>query len=204
MIKNIVFDFGDVFINLDKDATYQSLNQMGIHQLSDEMIQINEQYEIGKINSKQFISFYKNLIPKESNEKLIEAWNAIILDFPEYRLEFIEKLATSKKYQLILLSNTNVYHIEKVIENMTLNRYQRFKSCFDSFYLSQEIKLRKPTKEIYQFVLDQHQIQAKECLFIDDTLENTNTAKKLGFHTWNINSKTEDVVNLFTIKNELF
>ena len=87
---------------------------------------------------------------------------------------------------------------------MTLKRYNRFKNCFDAFYLSQEINLRKPDKNIYEFILNYHNINPNECLFIDDTKENTETAKTLGIHTWNIIPKKEDVVDLFQIKKVLF
>ena len=169
MIKTLIFDFGDVFINLDKEAPYIEMRKLGIHSFSDEMIEINELYETGIISTSAFLDFYCKICLNTSKTELSEAWNSIILDFPEYRLKYIEALATSKKYQLILLSNTNDLHIEKVIKNMTLERFLRFKNCFDAFYLSQEIHLRKPNSDIYNFVLDTHQINPKEILFIDDT-----------------------------------
>ena len=89
-------------------------------------------------------------------------------------------MAASKEYQLILLSNTNDLHIEKVIENMTEERFLRFKKCFDAFYLSQEIHFRKPNTAIYKFVLTSHKLKPNECFFVDDTLENISTAKNLG------------------------
>ena len=204
MIKTLIFDFGDVFINLKKDATLIELQKLGITSFTEEMLQINIQYEIGKINTETFLASYLEIFPEHTNEQLSRAWNAIILDFPEYRLNFIEALSESKKFNLILLSNTNKLHIEKVIENMTLERYNRFKNCFDAFYLSQEIHLRKPNSDIYNFVLDTHDLIPNECLFIDDTQENTETAKTLGIHSWNINPKTEDITDLFSLKKELF
>ncbi len=204
MIKTIIFDFGDVFINLDKEATLVQLQKLGISSFSEEMLQINILYEIGKINTNTFLDSYIKLFPEFNREQLSKAWNAIILDFPEYRLNFVETLSESKKYNLILLSNTNVLHIEKVIENMTLKRYHRFKNCFDSFYLSQEIQLRKPNSDIYNYVLDTHNLIPEECLFIDDTFENTESANHLGIHIWNINPKREDIIDLFSIRKELF
>ncbi|MFT4801148.1 MAG: epoxide hydrolase-like predicted phosphatase [Flavobacteriaceae bacterium] len=204
MIKTVIFDFGDVFINLDKEAPYIEMKKLGIHSFSEEMIENNKLYETGKIDTSAFLDYYQKAFPNISKSQLSEAWNSIILDFPEYRLEYIEALATSKKYQLILLSNTNDLHIEKVIENITLERFQRFKNCFDAFYLSQEIHLRKPNSDIYNFVLDTHNINPNESLFIDDTKENTETAKKLGIHTWNIIPKKEDVVDLFLLKKDIF
>jgi putative hydrolase of the HAD superfamily len=112
-------------------------------------------------------------------------------------LTFIEHLASLKKYKLILLSNTNELHIEQVIENMSFDRYLRFKNCFDQFYLSHEIKLRKPDHSIYEFVLIKNNLIAKNCFFIDDTKENTDAASILGIRAWNNNPKNEDVIDLF-------
>ena len=164
----------------------------------------NKLYETGRISTSEFIEFYRTEFPHISEIELTEAWNSIILHFPKYRLKFLEKLATSKTYKLILLSNTNDLHIEKVIENMTIKMYKRFQKCFDAFYLSQEIQFRKPNSDIYEFVLNKHQLKAEETFFIDDTSENTETANELGIYTWNINPKTEDIINLFSIHSELF
>ncbi|MBE9489289.1 MAG: HAD family phosphatase [Bacteroidetes bacterium] len=204
MIKTLIFDFGDVFIDLDKEAPYKEMEKLGITFFSEEMSKTNILYETGKIITSEFLEFYTKKFSFISAKELSDAWNAIILDFPEYRLEFIEALSKSKKYKLILLSNTNSLHIEKVIENMKLDRYKRFQQCFDSFYLSHEIHLRKPNLDIYEFVLATHKLHPNECLFIDDTFENTESAKKIGIHTWNINPKNEDIVDLFTQKLKLF
>jgi len=204
MIKTLIFDFGDVFINLNKASTLIELQKLGITFFTEEMLQINIQYETGQINTNTFVNSYLELFPNQKGEQLSAAWNAIILDFPEYRLEFIEELSKSKEYQLILLSNTNDLHIEKVIENMGLDRYERFQKCFDAFYLSQEIHFRKPNADIYEFVLNNYKLNPNECLFIDDTKENTDTAKELGIHIWNIKPETEDIIHLFSIQKELF
>ena len=197
MINTLIFDFGDVFINLDKQAPYTEMKKLGISAFSKEMDEFNKSYEIGRVSTDDFFNFYQNLLPHSTKFEIANAWNSIILDFPEYRLDFLRELSKSKKYQLILLSNTNDLHIEKVIANMTLKRFLIFKECFDAFYLSQEINLRKPHKNIYDFVLKKHNVSASNCFFVDDTLENIITAKKLGIHTWNIEPNTEDVINLF-------
>ncbi|MFK5983357.1 MAG: HAD family phosphatase [Flavobacteriaceae bacterium] len=204
MIKTIIFDFGDVFIDLDKEAPFIEMEKLGITSFTEEMIETNKLYETGRISTSEFIEFYRTEFPHISEKELTEAWNSIILNFPEHRLEFLKELAVSKKYELILLSNTNDLHIEKVIENMSIEMYKRFQKCFDAFYLSQEIHFRKPNADIYEFVLNKHHIKAEETFFIDDTLENIETANILGIHTWNINPKTEDIINLFSIHKELF
>ena len=204
-IKTIIFDFGDVFINLDKPAIERELFKLGVADtISLDMYHIASEYEKGLVSTDDLTTYITNKLPDISKADFIKAWNAIILDFPEYRLKFIEQLALKNKFKLILLSNTNDLHIEQVIENMNLPRYKRFKKCFHQFYLSQEINLSKPNTEIYEFVLSKNNLNPDECLFIDDLKENTEAASKLGIHTWNLNPATEDVTHLFTIKKDLF
>jgi putative hydrolase of the HAD superfamily len=202
MIKTLLFDFGDVFLTLDKPATARKLQELGLTFLSEEMLKQNKLYEIGEISSEEFISFYKKQLPETTSEKLEKAWNAILVELPEKRLRFLQQLAAEKKYQLILLSNTNELHINWVKENM--ESFEDFRNCFYAFYLSHEINFRKPNVDIYDFIVEKHQLKPQEILFIDDTKENTEAAKALGFHTWNINPQTEDVVDLFTKNAHLF
>lgn len=203
MIKTLIFDFGDVFINLDKQgAMNNALRLFGMEDFEDDMISTNMLYEIGGISTTEFIRFYKNKFSYLSEEQIIEAWNYIIKDFPVHRLEFAKKLTKNYNYKLILLSNTNEMHIDFIKKNISF--YNDFKECFDKFYLSHEIHLRKPNTDIYNFILSKNGLHPNECLFVDDTKDNTDTAYKLGLHIWNIDETKEDVVNLFEIKKELF
>ena len=202
MIKNIIFDFGDVFINLDKEATYKELEKLGITSISEDMIFTYHQYEMGLISTDEFIGFYQNKFPQLQREELITAWNAILLDFPLHRLAFLKELVASKKYRIFLLSNTNELHISWIQNNWGMELYNDFKSCFEQFYLSHEINFRKPNANIYEFVLNENNLKASETIFIDDTKENTDSANKLGIHVWNNNPATEDVVNL--LKRQAF
>ena len=202
MIKNIIFDFGDVFINLDKQATYKELAKLGVTEVTEEMMEMYYRYETGAITTNEFVDFFHNkfAIPKED---LKRAWNAILLDFPDHRFNFIKKLADKKEYRLFLLSNTNDLHISWIQNDWGGELYTIFKDCFEQFYLSHEINLRKPNRTIYDFVLEENTLIPEETIFIDDTLENTEAAKKLGIKVWNINPEKEDVVNLFNRKEFL-
>ncbi|WP_424494382.1 HAD family hydrolase [Salinimicrobium sp. GXAS 041] len=202
MIKTIVFDFGDVFINLDKAATLRELEKLEIKSFSEIDLKQNMEYEKGLLTSDAFIDAYLKTYPHITKEGFKKSWNSILVDFPKYRLDFVKQLSKEKKYQLILLSNTNHIHIDWVKENVEF--FEDFKNCFDAFYLSQEINLRKPEPSIYQYVLEKHNLKPEDVLFIDDTKENTDAAEELGIHTWNIDPKTEDVTQLFEIKKELF
>ncbi len=202
MIKTIIFDFGDIFINLDKPAIERELLKLGISKITKEMYYHAELYEKGFINTAYLTNYFCNKLSGVTKSNFINAWNAIFLNFPEYRFKFVERLSKEKRFTLILLSNTNELHINWVKEHIPF--YNEFKNCFDAFYLSHEIQLRKPNTEVFQFVLQQNNLIAEECLFIDDTKEHIETASQLGFKTWNLKPATEDIVDLFKIKKEQF
>ncbi len=202
MIKTIIFDFGDIFINLDKPATLREMRSLKIEEISENIHQTNLEYEKGLITSEEFISAYTSEYPSVNEAQIKKSWNAILIDFPEYRFRFIKKLSEEKEYQLILLSNTNEIHIDWVKENVPF--FNDFKNCFDAFYLSHEINFRKPDANIYEFVLNNHQLKPEECLFIDDTVANTEAAKQLGIHVWNLEPTREDIIDLFTTQKALF
>jgi putative hydrolase of the HAD superfamily len=195
MIKNIIFDFGDVFLNLDKAGPSKVLKQKGIDSMINEDEELLRTYEVGKVTSEEVIlHFNKNYSLKNDEFKWI--WNSMLLDFPDYRFDFLKNLKSLNKYRLFLLSNTNEIHIDWVKEDWGMERYDDFKSCFEKFYLSHEIHLRKPNADIYEFVLSENQLKPDETFFIDDTKVNTDAASAIGIKTWNIDPRNEDITNL--------
>lgn len=201
MIKTLIFDFGDVFINLNKsNFNKQMYNVFGDISKNQSLLNLLNNYETGKINTEAFVKTLKKYNNSFSEDSIIKLWNSIIADFPYYRVEFLKNLKATSEYKLILLSNTNELHINFIKEQVSF--FNEFKSCFDKFYLSHEIKLRKPNKEIFDFVLKSNNISAEETLFIDDTLEHINTASKLNIKTWWL-KQNEDITSLVTVKNNL-
>ena len=196
MIKNIIFDFGDVFINLDKQATARMLIKSGFAGITPDLMELFMSYETGIVNTEFFISRAKKWVPKATNEQLLAAWNAILLDFPEYRLEFLEKLVRENRFRLFLLSNTNALHLDRVNEIMGTGQYQRFINCFEHCYFSHEVHLRKPDPEIFALVLEDRGLIPNQTLFIDDTEEHTISAESLGLRTWHLQVGKEDVIEL--------
>jgi len=199
MIKNIIFDFGDIFINLDKVTFEKEMLRLGVAPYTDETMGFYHQYEQGLISTDEFLSYFHQKF-NIKKEEMIKAWNSILLDFPTYRLHFLKELAASKKYRLFLLSNTNELHISWIQNNWGMELYQEFKNYFEQFYVSHEIHFRKPNKDIFQFVLNENKLLPLETLFIDDTKENTETAKELGMPIWHLIPKEEEVVDLLKRK----
>ena len=87
MIKNIIFDFGDVFINLDKEVIFRQIEKFGGRlELAPELIALNESYEVGAIDSETFIDQLLKVSPNASSKEIVHIWNAMLLNLPDYRL----------------------------------------------------------------------------------------------------------------------
>ncbi|AWX46388.1 Alpha-D-glucose 1-phosphate phosphatase YihX [Flagellimonas maritima] len=196
MIKIIILDFGDIFIDLDKSATARFMGRFGFKKLTPDLDELFKNYEKGHMSSRSFLEKVSGHFPMANELDLVTAWNSILLNFPDERLKFIETLAKEEKYRLFLLSNTNDIHIEFVKRQMGLENFNRFKNAFEAFYLSYEMGMRKPDTEIFEFVLKENNLKAEETLFVDDTKENTDAASHLGIKTWNLKVGQEDITQL--------
>jgi putative hydrolase of the HAD superfamily len=198
MIEAIIFDFGDVFINLDKQKIVSEFRKLGLTAWHEDIDTLHKQYELGKIDELEFMLGFQKHLPKVDLMSIRSAWCSILGDFPLYRLEFLQMIAS--KYRLFLLSNTDHTHIEKFEHNEGLTFARDFYSCFEKVYFSYEIQMRKPEEDAFKFVLNNHNLNPKKTLFIDDKKENTDVAEQLGLIVWNLEVGKEDVVDLFSKK----
>ena len=198
MIDTIIFDFGDIFINLDKQATIDGLQRLGLSSWNEDLDQLNISFEKGQISRDNFLLGIQKHIPNATIDEILAAWNAVLLDFPLRRLEFLQLL--SQKYRLFLLSNTDAIHIDHFEQREGASFYGDFYQCFEKVYFSYEMGMRKPDGEIYNALIRLHELSPKRTLFVDDKKDNTDAAKTLGLQVWNLQVGQEDVVELFDKK----
>ena len=198
MITTIIFDFGDIFINLEKEASIEAFKKLGLNGPNEELIKKNDLFEKGEITELEFLNSFLKYIPNASLEETRTAWNSIIGEFPLYRLEFLQLL--SRKYRLYLLTNTDEIHISHFEHKVGMSFYTDFYNCFDKVFYSYEMHKRKPDVSIFSSILNNYDLSAKRTLFVDDKKENTDAAASLGIHVWNLQVGKEDVVDLFDQK----
>ncbi len=199
MIDTIIFDFGDIFINLEKEAQIEAFKKLGLNEPNEELIAMNDLFEKGKVSEIQFIESFHKFIPNASLNDIRDAWNTIIGEFPLYRLEFLQLL--SHKYRLFLLTNTDEIHISRFEHNVGVSFFSDFYQCFEKVYYSYEMGMRKPDAAIYSYIVNKHDLSPKRTLFVDDKKSNTDAAASIGLHVWNLQVGKEDVVDLFDQKH---
>ncbi|MBT8236931.1 MAG: HAD family phosphatase [Bacteroidia bacterium] len=196
MIDSIIFDFGDVFINLDKPATFRELEKLGVREIPPVLIEYHDRYEKGLISTPDFLAQVMEILPGYEAKDLVKAWNAILQDLPEERIEFLKAIRKDGKYRCFLLSNTNELHIQSCFQELGSDVMTEFFGLFDKVYLSHEIKMNKPDPDIFLKVISEQGLQPERTLFIDDTLAHIESAKLVGLQTWHLQVGTEDITHL--------
>ena len=191
-VKNIIFDLGGVLINLDYQLTRKAFENLGIANFSDLYTQhhanpLFEQFEVGAIEPEDFYNKLRETTGLTlTNGQIETAWNAMLLDFPAERLQWLDQI--KNKYNIYLFSNTNAIHYKAftTIYAQTaplagLN--PNFNHFFKTAYYSHTLKQRKPEVAAFEAVLQDANLDPAHTLFIDDTISNIEGAQKAGLQT---------------------
>ncbi|MEP6682834.1 MAG: HAD family phosphatase [Parafilimonas sp.] len=187
-IKNIIFDLGGVILNLDFKKTQLAFAELGIGDFNEyytlqSITPLFENLETGKIQPDDFYDEFRKLVKTQlTNDQIMHAWNALLLDFPVERIEWLKEI--KKRYNIYLLSNTNEIHYNSFIKTFKEQiGGDDFDALFIKAYYSHKIGLRKPSLEIFELVLNNENLQAVETIFIDDSSANIEAAKLIGLQT---------------------
>lgn len=187
-IKNILFDLGGVFLNINYQLTAKAFLDLGITDFDQRFNQqfsntLFEDLETGKVDPEVFYNrFRKETGTELSNEAIETAWNALLLDFPAERLEWLEEIG--QKYPVYLYSNTNLIHYQCFMRNFEEKfEGKKFNDYFRKAYYSHELGLRKPYPSSYTRIMELENLNPTETVFIDDTLKNITGAKEAGLQT---------------------
>lgn len=188
-IRNIIFDLGDVILNIDVPIASKSFADLSGREQSEILTifkesEIFRQFETGLMDEPTFRNYVREILnfPDLSDEAIDTAWNSLLLDLPPERVELLKKLAT--QYRLFLLSNTSSIHITQVNKILAASTgVEKLEDLFETVFLSYEMGLMKPDPRIYQEVLDKAGLKAEETLFLDDNADNIRSAAQLGIET---------------------
>ena len=181
MIKNIIFDIGNVLLEFKPlDYLNRTFKDENIEKLLyKEIFQCEEwlQLDRGMVTQDEAIKVISLRNPEHTVhiKKCMDNW-IDILEPIEGTVKVLSELKENG-YKLYLLSNFHSLAFETVY-----SKYDFFK-YFDGGIISYKENLLKPESEIYTKLLDTYNLNAEECLFIDDTLVNIEAADRLGIKT---------------------
>lgn len=184
-IDNIIFDFGGVFLDLDYNRTRTAFEKLGVINFDKMYSQADagklfQKLETGHIPEEDFYPELNRCTGLSlSPEQIDDAWNAMLLQYRESSLQYLEVL--KEKYKLYLFSNTNYIHMaafKKIFEGSHPGKH--FDDYFAKAYYSCRMGLRKPDEKSFEWILDDLGIEAQKTLFIDDTYQNIEAAERVG------------------------
>ena len=190
MLKNIVFDLGNVLVKFDSNELIYSF--------------FNERQEEVK-------SFYFDSLWDEYDQGLYSVEEMIekgVKQFPELELNIKELMYHWTEFVIPLKDNVayikdlkrfgyKVYILSNIPEDDT--KYLRSCGVFDNIdggVFSYEYKKIKPDPEIFHILLKKYDLKSSECLFLDDRKDNVVAASNLGFETIEVkdSSKVIDLI----------
>ena len=199
-VKNIIFDLGGVIINLSVPSTVLAFAKASGKSVDEVAALVNSpgfiNYEKGLISDEAFRQHVREELNwQASDNEIDESWNAMLLDIPLERLQLLERL--KKSYRIFLLSNTNEIHLRKFNQILESTSGQKeMDGYFHKAYYSHRMKMRKPDVEIFEFVVNENELNPEETLFLDDNLSNLKGAEMAGIKTFHVQTP-ELIFSLF-------
>lgn len=201
MIKAIIFDIGGVIQGLDWTVVSNNLvdlkEDLSYSDFKEALYKDREKYFNeyckGKLSSQEFWKgvAHRLGLPEQSVHRLSTSFEELYCFIDEELLKLIKQLKS--KFKLFTLANTTPELEKKAV------RTNRYVFLFDKLYWSHKIGARKPEPEAFQKILDENNLKAEECIFVDNAIQNIRAARALGFNCIlysGHSSLTEEIYNL--------
>ena len=182
--KNIIFDLAGVLMNLNIKRDTEALNAAGLPDfagcLANEAIRIPcLAYLNGLMPKAEFFTAIRPVCKTGVTDDEIDwAMNAVLDDIPLSRLQMLVRLR--KTHNVYLLSNIYDDAWQHAVREIESKGYTT-DECFDHLFLSHEMQLAKPDTRIFQAVIDTVSLKPEETIYYDDSKENIEAARQMGF-----------------------
>ncbi|NME35898.1 MULTISPECIES: HAD family phosphatase [Fusobacterium] len=185
MIKNIIFDLGNVLVSFHPEK-FVNENVPEIYREKFFQVVFGRQewkdLDRGTLEYDKAIEIFSKELP-ECREIIKKMFDTKVIDCLApitFNAELLKKL--KENYKLYIISNFHYPAFDNI------NELWDFFKLFDGKVISGHCKLLKPEYEIYNLLLDTYNLKAEESLFIDDTKENIEAANDLGIDTIHLTS----------------
>lgn len=209
MIKNIIFDFGGVLLDLRPDRCIDEFRKIGIPEVQEMLSVAHQQGVLGKMeegfltlsefcdgvraaHTGEFTSGSRSLrhpfmkngypIPAPTNRQVVQAFCSMADGLPAYKLDFCQQLK-DEGYHVSALSNTNLVHWGYCLRYFIEAGYSA-DELFEHLWLSCNLHLVKPNPKIFEVILAESGYKPEETLFVDDNARNCEVAESFGIKTF--------------------
>lgn len=195
-IKYIIFDLGGVLIRIYPEKFHQRISRLALKPFNG-IDAVQNQLQLGWIPPKTILKALKQKYKINlSLTQLLYYFNHDYIGKKIKNMEGFIKKNLLKKYQLVLLSNTNDIHFKFSQLRLPFLKY------FDKLYVSYILHCVKPNKKIFSYVINDLKSQPEEILLIDDTEENIKMAHTLKLNGIKVKTNQPEIKKIITyLKN---
>ena len=184
-IRNIIFDYGGVIVDLYPQRTENAFSELGIVDFNRhfnilKQTTLFDRLETGKVTASEFrnqlnLALHANF----TDQQIDDAWNAMLGGIRKEKFDLLQEVKSN--YRTFLLSNTNCIHLEKLTGYlMEAHGRHNLDAFFEKVYYSFLVGLRKPDAAIFLKVIRDNNLLPGETLFIDDSPQHVAGAKAAG------------------------
>lgn len=194
----LIFDLGGVLVDFAPDRTLTEFAMLANRSVAEVTAIYTRHpcfyaFETGRIGEEEFRDSVRSIFNLEtSNAEIDRCWNAMLVRIPKEKLLLLNRL--KKYFSVIALSNTNSIHLayinDSILAGGNLDTY------FHHAHYSHLLGMRKPDREIYEYVRNTHSLVPAQTFFMDDNNQNVLAAKALGIQALLI-EHPDRVVDLF-------
>lgn len=182
MIKNLVFDMGNVLVAYDDNRVCRQFMEEGTEEYERVRMAVFGSQEwvlldMGVITEEEGLDRMKKRLSSDREKELAEQCFRHWHEFCMWTIEGTEELIRSLKekgFGIYLCSNASVRL------RSCYREYIPAADCFDGILFSAEEKLLKPQKEIYLRLFEKYGLKPEECFFVDDLQNNIEGAQACG------------------------
>lgn len=181
MIKNIIFDLGDVLVDFDplRVMREMGLDEAGVESVAEHTVFGPHWKELdrGVLDKSEVFGKMISEAPAEYKASVSDFLNNQVLKTVksfDYARKWVGSLK-EKGLKIYLLTNYPEWMFDYHYKNVFT-----FTDFVDGKVVSGVVKLIKPDEGIYKTLLEKYNLTAEECIFIDDRSENVEAANKLG------------------------
>ena len=178
-IKAILFDFDGV-LTIDKTGSFTITNYIAEKSgIPLELIKLcyykyNKRLLYGEITHEDMWSDFCRDVGKELDYHILtDSFINTALD--EKMIDLVKEL--KKNYLIGMVTDNKGDRIETVLKSRKLEEY------FDVVAVSAKVHSGKDNEDIFNYVLNNLNVKASECLFIDNTAKNLIVPEQMGMQT---------------------
>lgn len=187
MIKAVVFDMGGVVVDLDTDLCLRNFRTLaGFDAIDEYLDRFHQKGFIGELEKGSITEdeYYERCIslsrPGTTRETIKECFCSLLVKLNPEAVALIKEL--KGRFDLFILSNNNSItrsKFSRLMEEAGIPGPETFRREFYSY----EMKMLKPSREIYDAVVEGIGMRPDEILFIDDSITNVEGAQAAGIRT---------------------